>query len=328
MKKVTLIFLTVSLISMFSLNSMAQTTYFETNNFLLNYFTSTGSFAYNWHYEPLKTDIERGHLKGNPQKIVTSITDNTGRGYGTNFTDTTYYNAQGNITKVVALKKDIFNPKNIFQPDKYTYEYTKKGVLKENMKLTQVETKDGKKWQAHIYSMQHDNRGNITKERYQAFSKEGKDWEKYGDQETWSFTYDANGILSGGMFNNMKLTYKNGQLVKMQEGTSKPIIYTYDQQGYLNSFKLFIVDGMDIEEYIETAITLTYNEKGDIIKAVKSIWDCNSKWVRRRPIQSETFTIVYDYDSKGNWTKAVVYSKMGKQPRQTSFVIERNIQYT
>ena len=99
MKKIKLL----ALMAMMSIGCQAQVTYFETNNFLLNYFTNSGFLAYDWRFEPQKTDVERGNLKGAPTKIVTNITDNTGRGFGVHFTDTTYYNAQGNIAKVVAL---------------------------------------------------------------------------------------------------------------------------------------------------------------------------------------------------------------------------------
>jgi len=329
MKKNYLALMTIALLSMCHLKGTAQVTYFDTNNFLLNFFTNTGFSAYDWRYEPQKTDYERGQLKGKPLKIVTNITDNTGRGFGTHFTDTTYYNAQGNITKVVALKKDEFNPKNIFEPDVYIYEYTDKNILKQWVNYSQVEMMNGKEWRANVHIMTQDNRGNIIKEQYQACSKNGNQWEKFSDTEPWTFTYDANGVLTGGMFNtlNMKLTYKNGQLVKMQEGTSKPVTYTYDLAGNLTSIKYFMIDGMDIEEYIENAVTLTYNEKGEIVKAVKTIWECTSKWVRRRALQSETFTITYTYDLYDNWTKAVAYSKMGKQPRNTAFVLERSLDY-
>lgn len=111
MKKNVLNLVATALLSMVSLNGMAQVTYFDTNNFLLNYFTNTGSSSYCWYFEPLKTDVERGQLKGQVTKIVSNITDHTGRGFGTHFTDTTYYNAQGNIIKVVALKKTSLIPK-------------------------------------------------------------------------------------------------------------------------------------------------------------------------------------------------------------------------
>lgn len=330
MSKRILNIMAIALLCMgYSQKSMAQVTYFDTNNFLLNFFTSTGFSAYDWRFEPLKTDYERGQLKGNPVKIVTNITDNSGRGFGTHFTDTTYYNAQGNIMKVVALKKDEFNPKNIFQPDVYTYEYTEKGVLKQYVNYSQVEMRDGKELRANVHIFPQDNRGNIVKEQYQALSHNGKEWEKFSDTEPWAFAYDANGVLIGGLFKtlNMKLTYQNGQLVKMQEGNSKPVTYTYDPQGRLISFKYFMIDGMDIEEYNETDVTLTYNEKGDIVKAVKNSWECTSKWVRRKIDWKENYTISYTYDPQGNWTKAVVISKVGKDPSRKAFEIIREITY-
>ena len=45
MKKNVLNLVATALLSMVSLNGMAQVTYFDTNNFLLNYFTNTGSLS-------------------------------------------------------------------------------------------------------------------------------------------------------------------------------------------------------------------------------------------------------------------------------------------
>ncbi len=316
----------------YSQKSMAQVTYFDTNNFLLNYFTNTGSSAYDWRFEPLKTDYERGQLKGKPIKIVTNITDNTGRGFGTHFTDTTYYNAQGNITKVVALKKDEFNSNNKFRPDLYTYQYNSQNQLINWTKFSETDNMDGHHMTKHVHDIVRDNQGHVTKEIYRAYTQKGKKWEEFtsGDGLNYTFAYDANGNLIGGkMFSpTYDLTYKNGQLVKMlAEGFNKPVTYTYDPQGRLISFKYFMIDGMDIEEYYETAVTLTYNEKGDISKAVKTTWICTNKWVRRRAIETNTYTMTYTYDSQGNWTKASVFTKSGRQPRQKAFEIIREITY-
>ena len=40
-----------------------------------------------------------------------------------------------------------------------------------------------------------------------------------------------------------------------------------------------------------------------------------------------TFTVTYTYDPQGNWTKAIVKSKMGKQPSRPAFEIIRAISY-
>ena len=325
MKKIKLL----ALMAMMSIGCQAQVTYFETNNFLLNYFTNSGFLAYDWRFEPQKTDVERGNLKGAPTKIVTNITDNTGRGFGVHFTDTTYYNAQGNIAKVVALKKDEINPKNTFRPDVYLYQYNAQGQLTNWTWFSETDNMDGHHFVKHVHDIVRNNQGQATKEVYKAYTQKGNSWEKFGDDEPWIFTYDANGTLTGGTFNNanMQLTYKNGQLTKLQEGNNKPIAITYDAAGRLTSFKYFMIDGMDIEEYYENAVTLTYDEKGAISKAVKAQWICNSKWVRRKQTEVETFTMAYTYDPQGNWTKVTVYSKTGKHPRRTAFVINRAISY-
>ena len=316
----------------YSLKGNAQVTYFDTNNFLLYYFTNTGSSAYDWRFEPQKTDYERGQLKGNPTKIVTNITDNTGRGFGTHFTDTTYYNAQGNITKVVALKKDEFNPNNKFRPDLYTYQYNAQGQLTNWTKFSETDNMDGHHMTKHVHDIVRDNQGRTTKEIYRAYTLKGEKWEDFttGDGVNYTLSYDANGNLTSGkmFYPTYDLTYKNGQLVKMlAEGFNKPVTYTYDPQGRMTAFKYFSIDGMDIEEYYETSVTLTYNEKGYISKAVKTTWICTNKWVRRRAIETNTYTMTYTYDPQGNWTKAVVNSKTGKQASQKAFVIERSIEY-
>lgn len=329
MKKTILNAMTAIVLGLgYSLNGMAQVTYFNTNNFLLYFFTNTGFSAYDWRFEPQKTDWERGQLKGAPTKIVTNITDKTGRGFGTNFSDTTYYNAQGNITKVVAPKKDEFNPRNKFRPDEYLYRYNAQGQLANWTWFSETDNMDGHHLTKHVHDIIRNNQGLATKENYKAFTQKGSNWEKFGDHDPWTFSYDANGTLTGGTFNDsMTLTYKNGQLTKMQEGNNQPVSYTYDATGRLTSCKYFMIDGMDVEEYYETGVTLTYNEKGDISKAVNTQWICNSKWVRRRATMSTTYTFAYTYDEKDNWTKVIVYSKTGKQPRQTAFIINRTISY-
>ena len=245
MKKIKLL----ALMAMMSIGCQAQVTYFETNNFLLNYFTNSGFLAYDWRFEPQKTDVERGNLKGAPTKIVTNITDNTGRGFGVHFTDTTYYNAQGNIAKVVALKKDEINPKNTFRPDVYLYQYNAQGQLTNWTWFSETDNMDGHHFVKHVHDIVRNNQGQANKEVYKAYTQKGNSWEKFGDDEPWIFTYDANGTLTGGTFNNanMQLTYKNGQLIKLQEGNNKPIAITYDAAGRLTSFKYFMIDGMDID---------------------------------------------------------------------------------
>lgn len=332
MKKNVLNLVATALLSMVSLNGMAQVTYFDTNNFLLNYFTNTGSSSYCWYFEPLKTDVERGQLKGQVTKIVSNITDNTGRGFGTHFTDTTYYNTQGNITKVVALKKDEFNPQNKFRPDVYNYQYNEQGQITNWTLFSETDNMDGHHLTKHVHDIIRDNQGHATQEIYRAYSQKGNQWEEFttGDGVNRTFAYDANGnLVSGKMYYpTYDLTYKNGQIVKMQpEGDINPITYTYDAAGRLTTFKSYSIDGMDEAEYYENNVTLTYNEKGDIIKAVKTTWVCNSKWVRRKVIDSETYTMTYTYDPQGNWTKAIVKSKTGKQPSRPAFEIIRAISY-
>lgn len=327
MKKIYLTMMAAALLMATSV--MAQTGTFGSNDFLLSFFTNTGYSHYDWRFEPFKTDKQRGNLKDNVYKVVTDIIDKTGRGYGENITDTIYYDIKGNITKIVALHKS-FNPNNHLHPDTYVFEYDDKGLLK-YVRYTESETMEGNNWRAHVYSMERNQQGKITKEIYRAYSQESKDkWKEFtsGDGVNWTFDYDVNGnLVSGKGWLGMALTYKNGQLVKMQEGSHKPVTYTYDATGRLTSFKSFMMDGMDEVYYQEESSVLTYNEKGDIVKAVNANWDCNNKWQRRKINYSTTYSATYTYDDKGNWTKAVVYSQSGKEPRRVAFTITRTITY-
>lgn len=319
------LFLTVAMMLGIAMPVMTQ----NSHVFFLHVFTDTGYSHYDWRYEPLKTDKERGNLKGDVVKIVTVITDKSGRGYAESQTDTTYYNEKGNIAKVVKLNRS-FDPKVKLRPTVIQYEYDDHGILKEYAELKETENRDGLKLQSHVHKMIRDQKGNIVKEEYRAYSKEGNGWKEFtsGDGVNWTFDYDVNGnLVSGKGWLGMALTYKNGQLTKMQEGTAKPVTYTYDATGRLTSLKYYTMDGMDEVFYCEESSTLTYNEHGDISKAVKVNWDCNSKWQRRSQNYSETYTFTYTYDDKGNWTKVVVYSQSGKDPRRISFTITRAITY-
>lgn len=291
--------------------TMAQ----QNNHFFLSQFTHTGFSSYDWHFEPLKTDKDRGNLKGNVYKVVTTVIDEDNQ----HLTDTMYFNAKGNITKIVSSGETI------------KYVYDENDVLKEYTSLSAAERRDGIDYRKGIHTMEQDKNGHIIKDFDRVYSKKGNSWEEWtpGDPLRWTFVYDANGNLVSGVDNlqRMNLTYKNGQLVKAQNGKSKPVAYTYDAAGRLTSLKYFMIDGMDETYYNEFLYTLTYNERGDIIKAVKGGWDCNSKWQRRRAYPSEIFTIAYTYDEKGNWTKAVAYSKWGKDPRRLIYTINRTITY-
>lgn len=324
MKKVLLFFATVLMLCL-ALPTMAQ----ETNCFFLSFFTDTGYSRYDWRYEPLKTDKERGSLKGDVARVVTVVTDKTGRGYGENQTDTTFFNAKGNIVKIITVRPN-FNPSVKLRPTVIQYEYDTNGILREYAELKEVETMNGTNLQKHVHTMERDSKGNVVRDIYRAYSKESGDWKEFtsGDGVAWTFGYDANGkLVSGKGYLGMNLTYQNDQLTEMQEGTAKPAIFTYDAAGRLISLKYYMMEDDYEVSYSELSSTLTYNERGDISKAVKANWDCNSKWQRRRANYSETYTFTYTYDAQGNWTKAVVYSKSGNDPRRLAFSINRTITY-
>ena len=328
MKKLSLLFV---LLTMFGTAASAQVTYMETNHFLLNFFTSTGYASYDWRFEPLKTDLERGQLKGDVKRVITTIVDKTGRGFGEHFSDTTLYNKKGNIVKVTAPKVDEFNPRNKFVPDSWTYQYDDSGKLTSYTWMTQVESMNGKYMQKHIHDMKYDARGNLSQEIYAAFSLEpDKTWKEFAhqDEPEWTFKYDANGALTGGQYRNFSLTYQNGQLVKMKaDDMDKPVTCTYDANGRMTSFKHYSVDGMDDEEwYYETTNTFTYNPEGYISKVTHEQWEMTPKWQRKKRSELTTYTITYTYGTQGNWTKAVIKSKAGKAPAQTVITITRVIE--
>lgn len=328
MKKLSFVF---ALLTMFGTAATAQVTYMGTNNYFLDFFTNTGYLSYDWRFEPQKTDLERGQLKGNVKRVVTTIVDKTGRGFGENFSDTTLYNQAGNIIKITARKVDEFNPRNKFVPDVWTYQYNDNGRLTNYTWMTQVESMNGKYMQKHIHDMKYDARGYLSKEIYTAYSLEAdKTWKEFAhhDEPEWTFSYDASGTLTGGLYRNFNLTYQNGQLVKMKaDDFDKPVTFTYDANGRMTSVKHYSVDGYDDDEwYYETTNTFTYNPEGYISKVTHEQWEMTPKWQRKKRSDLTTYTITYTYDAQGNWTKAVMKSKTGKAAPQTAVTITRTLE--
>ncbi len=311
--------------------AMGQVTYF-CNNFFLHVFTYTGYSSYDWRYEPQRTDKERANLHGNVRKVVTNITDKTGRGFGEQFTDTTYYRTDGNIDRIIALKRDAYNPKNKFRPDTWYYEYDEEGKLEKYTLFSQVQMYNGKEERKEIHTAIRDDRGRIVSEETRNYSlNKANKWEEFGsgDKVTWRWKYDGNGQLVSGIGGplNMSLTYQDGRLTRIEGTGAKPSTLTYDAQGRLTTFKDYATEEMDDEERSEICTTLTYNDNGDIVKAVKESWDCTSKWQRRKKLFTYIYTFNYTYDEKGNWTKAVVNWKTGKGAPTMAFTVTRTISY-
>lgn len=292
----------------------AQTSYIESGNYILNKTTDTGWCDYDWHYEPMTTtDLQRGRLRGAVVKVVSTITDKTESDNVLAVSDTAYYNAQGNLTLVVAPYKDPYNPQQKYQPRRWTYEYDAKGKLTSFTLSKEVETAGGPSPQKHVHTLQYNGRGHIEKDISRAYSKEGNSWEEFGgsDNVHWLFGYDANGRLTSGTgYGSYKTVYNNGRLVSIAPtGGGKPTSFTYDANGNMSGMKTYIIDGYDDEDYYEeTAVAFTYNEKGDIIKVVTETWEDTPSWTRKQRASQKTYTIVYTYDAQGNWTKAVLSS--------------------
>ena len=292
----------------------AQVTYMRTNNYFLNRFTDIGFESYDWRYEPLKTDLERGRLKGNVVRVVTTIKDKSGNQYGDSFSDTTLYNAQGNILRVSAPKVDAYNPKQKFRPDTWEFEYDAKGRLKQYTWWTESAGMYGTNLQKHIHTMEQDARGNFTREIYRAYSLENGQWREFGGVDlgnvVWSCGYDANGTLTSGTLrtDDGKATYQNGQLVSLKmKDLDKPMTYTYDANGQMTGMKVYVYDAYDDDEwYTEKILTFSYNQQGDIAKVERVEWDDTKTWVHKKRNEQTTYTFTYTYDAKGNWTKAVV----------------------
>ena len=326
---------TIALMNLLCMAGMAQVTYFGTNNYFLNYFTDTGFSKYDWHYEPLKTDLQRGGLKGKVVKVVSNIRDIwSRRGYGISFTDTTYYNAQGNISKVIAPKKDDLD-RFEFQPDIWEYEYDSNGVLDGYVYLSEIVRNGEKVLEKHVHTMEKNAVGRITKEVYRSYSQE-KDgsWKEFaadfGDPE-WVFTYDENGSLISGIgcsSLSIDLTYENGQISKMYIADVKPVSYTYDAEGRLVEFSNFFIEGMDEDVYNEENVVISYNENGDIGMTTKAHYVCNSQWKRRAYYYKDVYAFSYTYDSHGNWTDALVtIEATDNEPQSEVFTISREITY-
>ena len=335
MKKVIVVFVLLALMVMGHVNRAyaVYVSYGGVNNFFLMGFTNTGYSSYDWRFEPLKTDKERAMLKGDVKKVVTNITDKTefcSGGYADKSIDTTYYDKAGHLTRIVAPFVDNPYSRVKLGPKKWIFVYSSDGLFTRYEEHEDVETSNGKEGRAHIYFMRRDNKNQLAKEEYRAFSITGRDkWEEFGTPQFWEFAYDAAGNLVGGKSSfDMTLTYKNGQLIKMQpQDSSKPVTYTYDTQGRMTGMTYFMMDGMDEVENFEITVTMTYNEKGYLSGATRQLWLCTSKWVRRKVVDKTVYTITYQYDQVGNWTKATMYKKQGATPRQLAVTINRAITY-
>ena len=313
----------------------AQVTYFKTNNYFLYFLTDTGFSSYDWRYEPLKTDVERGQLHGNVSKVVTTIIDKTNRGFGELFNDTTYYDNNGNITKILAPKNDKFEPNIKFNPDSWTYTYNSKGVLTSYVWQTEKLKRDNAIGvDKHVHTMVIDNQGRIIKEKYKAYERKGNNWSEFGgpNDDTWSFKYDGNGKLIGGFeyLHRFNLTYQNGQLTKMlsAEQGAKPVTFTYNENGLMTKCISYQLDEWDGDEFrYEYEVTMNYNNRGHVVSATKNTWEHSPKWARIKIQNTETYDVSYTYDDKGNWTKAVMFVKSKNEARKAIFTITRTISY-
>ncbi len=315
----------------------AQVTYFGTNNFFLNYLTDTGFSGYDWRYEPLKTDVERGGLKGKVYKVVTNIEDKTNRGWGDNFCDTAYYDAMGNITKVVALKKDQYSPEIKYNPDLWIYAYNTNGTLLSYViqKEDYIYGGQGKTLNRHVHTMSLNNQGRILQEIYKAYEKQGNAWKPFDgslDDVSWTFSYDTSGNLTGGYehLHQLNLTYLNGQLTKMESRGEeiKPVTFSYNSEGQMIGCRYFQLDEWEGDEFrSEIEVVMRYNEHGHLVGAIENTWDCAANWSRVKLTNNVTYSVSYTYDNKDNWTKAIMYSLSNNSPREIAFTINREISY-
>lgn len=256
------------------------------------------------------------------------------RGYGLSLTDTTYYNAQGNITKVIAPKIDDLR-RFEFQPDVWEYEYDLNGVLDGYVYLSEIVRYDEKILEKHVHTMEKDAAGHITKEDCRSFSQE-KDgsWKEYVsdyDDPEWVFVYDENGNLTSGTGCSslrIDLEYEKGQISKMYIADVNPVSYTYDAEGRLVEFSNFFIEGMDEDVYNEENVEISYNENGDISTATKTHYVCNSQWKRHAYYYKHVYDFSYTYDSQGNWTDVlVIIEATDNEPQMDVFSITREITY-
>lgn len=308
----------------------AQVSLMGTRNYFMNVLTDIYS-AYDWHYEPFKTDRERDGLRGNVVKMVMVIKDKIGRGYGEDFVDTVYYNQQGNITGIGAPHIDPYFPQKKYRPYSWTYEYDTNGKLKGYTHVSEAQTANGGRLEKGGRTILRDARGNITKEINGINSRESIG----SDNVAWTFDYDANGTLTSGIIGNnrFKLTYLNGQLTSiLASDFNKPATFAYNAQGRMTTIKWFACEEFDDNVMCTEVVTaLTYNEKGDLVKAVEDHWMDTEKWVRKSKESQTTYTVTYTYDTQGNWTKAVIARRIkynsGVDNTPAALTITRTLTY-
>ena len=274
-------------------------------------------FLASWQLMPLKTDLQRADLHGNVVKVMETRKWGELSGYGiTTTTITATFNEQGNLLKTVEPRTSFSSKKMADAVVEYEYE---NGRLKKYIEQYEAEINSRLVPERHVHTLYYNEQQKPVKEIYQAYAYENGKWSEFAhsDEPAWTFTWDAQGRLTDGIITNSYHAKFNeqGLVTEVRIGKLPPAKFRWDAQGRCIGESSYMIDGMDEEVYTETDRTISYNDKGSIVKMVYTSYTCNSKWKRLKKVHTETFTAKYTYDAQGNWTKATVTSGTGKRAK-------------
>jgi hypothetical protein len=275
------------------------------------------------HVAPLLTDAQRAGLR---DQVVKIVFDKTGDDMDRH--DTIYYNSQGYITRIVSRNESFFRGKRL-KPTVMECTFTAEG---RPLSMTETAYSLNYAGEEHVEVMKsvrsfiYEN-GKLVSEYDKAYTMEKGKWKEFlasmHTEPVWKYSYDANGQLAttkGEYWCREGAGYNSqGWLIGDQsKKTFHGQRFAWDavHNRYLSVSAKTQEEDMDGEMiFSEVSTNFTYNDKGDIVKAVTYYYNLNSRGTRVGKPNVHTRTISYVYDAKGNWTKATIREGLGKNAK-------------
>ena len=289
-------------------------------------------FVYDLHFAPLKPHSDLMGLKGGVKKMTQTITVTKDNLYdyvysNGEYIDTVYFTQAGNVSQI----KYYVNAESIlsFGGSSVVVTYDDNNRINDmrEYSLTNIYDKMVNRMDVTQYTYSAD--GKLQSEIYNMYNQEDDKWvmvESFKDQLEMGYYYDAQGRLSMAkkfLLNGDFHYNSHGMLSKIVDGGITTGEFNYDDNDRLSHYYTFMVDdGLEESTNYRCDVQLTRNDKGDIVRAVKTQSECNDIWRIVKKGLPKTFVVSYVYDNKGNWTKATL-----KRGNITVATIKRSFVY-